>query len=92
MQYLLKNEHENIEEIVEITHHTDKLNIDEIIPLFDPNSKIELFKGNICQLLKQYNQDIDSLKIEMDSFAKQADEWNKELLMMKNNYIQFDSH
>ena len=41
---------------MELTDETnDLLKIDEIIPLFDPNMKIEIFKEKICESLKDYN-------------------------------------
>ena len=93
MHHLLQDKTtNNIQLIVDLTEKTEVLKIDEIIPLFDPNLKIEIFKGNICQQLKVYSQEIDNLKQEMDSLANQSNEWNKELAMMKGNYFQFDSH
>lgn len=70
--HLLKND-ENIDEVIELTKETDLIKIEDLLPHFNENIKIEHFKDEICKSLKNYNEEIEKLKEEMKKFSSNSE-------------------
>ena len=66
---LLKENDENIEEVIKLTKETELIKIEDLLPHFNENIKIEHFKDEICNSLKTYNEEIEKLKEEMKKFS-----------------------
>ena len=47
-----------------MTKETDLIKIEDLLPHFNENIKIEHFKDEICNSLKTYNEEIEKLKEE----------------------------
>lgn len=65
--------------------------IEDLLPHFNQNIKIENFKDEICQSLNNYSQEIGRLKSLMDSYSANAEQLKNELRMVKNRCIEIDS-
>ena len=67
------------------------IKIEDLLPYFNQNIKIENFKDEICNSLKTYSEEIQRLKNLMDSYSTNADQLKNELRTIKNRCIEVDS-
>lgn len=65
---LLKN-NQSIDKVIELTKQADMIKIEDLLPHFNENIKIEHFKDEICNSLRKYNEDIDKLKDDMKKLS-----------------------
>ena len=74
-----------------MTKQSKVIKIEDLLPHFNQNIKIENFKDEICESLKSYSEEITRLKGMMDSYSVNADQLKNELRMIKNRCIEIDS-
>jgi len=63
------------------------LKIEDILPFFPDFKKIDHFKETICNSLKEYNVDIDTLKRDMASATSSARSIRKDIQELRNKSI-----
>lgn len=61
-----------ISEVIELTKQSKVVKIEDLLPYFNQNIKIENFKDEICESLKSYSEEISRLKMLMDSYSSNA--------------------
>ena len=71
--HLLSKNDENIDEVIQLTKETQLIKIEDLLPHFNENIKIEHFKDEICNSLKNYNEEIEKLKEEMKKFSQNSE-------------------
>lgn len=49
------------------------IKIEDLLPEFNQNIKIEDFKDEICKSLRNYNEEIEKLKDEMKTFSQNSE-------------------
>lgn len=59
----LFNKGTDIEQVINLTKETNLIKIEDLLPYFNENIKIEHFKEEICNSLNEYNSQIESLKV-----------------------------
>lgn len=74
-----------------LTKDTDLIKIEDLLPYFNQNIKIEHFKDEICNSLKNYNEEIEKLKEEMKRFSQNSEQLKNELKMIKNKFLIIDT-
>lgn len=62
-----------ISEVIELTKQSKVVKIEDLLPHFNQNIKIENFKDEICDSLKSYSEEISRLKMLMDSYSSNAE-------------------
>ena len=62
-----------------------------MLPHFNENIKIEHFKDEIAESLKEYDKEIKNLKDEMKGYSKNAEILKTELRNLKNRCFEIDS-
>ena len=87
--YLVKKG--KISEVIELTKQSKVVKIEDLLPYFNQNIKIENFKDEICESLKSYSEEITRLKMLMDSYSSNAEALKQQLRMIKNRCIEVDS-
>ena len=80
-----------IDKVIELTKETDTIKIEDLLPHFNENIKIEHFKDEICNSLKNYNEEIEKLKEEMKKLSANSDQLKNELKMTKNKFLIIDT-
>lgn len=80
-----------ISDVIELTKQSKVVKIEDLLPYFNQNIKIENFKDEICESLKSYSAEIGRLKQLMDSYSTNAEQLKNELRMVKNRCIEIDS-
>lgn len=63
----LFNKGTDIEQVIKLTKETNLIKIEDLLPYFNENIKIEHFKEEICNSLNEYNSQIESLKVHFFS-------------------------
>ena len=87
--YLVKKG--RVSDVIELTKQSKVVKIEDLLPFFNQNIKIENFKEEICESLKSYSGEIGRLKSLMDSYSQNAEQLKNELRMVKNRCIEIDS-
>jgi archaellum component FlaC len=78
--------------VIDLTKQADSLiKIEDLLPHFNENIKIEHFKDEICNSLKTYNEEIEKLKEEMKKFSVNSEQLKNELKMIKNKFLIIDT-
>eukprot|EP00825_Cyclidium_porcatum_P049512 TRINITY_DN8575_c0_g1_i5.p2 TRINITY_DN8575_c0_g1~~TRINITY_DN8575_c0_g1_i5.p2 ORF type:complete len:292 (+),score=76.05 TRINITY_DN8575_c0_g1_i5:134-1009(+) len=106
--YLLEKQGADIQEVIKLTQEGSGnsfafdqsniqksqglLKIEDLLPYFNENIKIEHFKDQICDSLESYNQEIDNLQREMRGYAENADQLKQEIRQINNRYIEIDQN
>lgn len=67
------------------------IKIEDLLPHFNENIKIEHFKDEICNSLRKYNEEIEKLKEEMKKLSQNSDQLKNELKMTKNKFLIIDT-
>ena len=80
-----------ISDVIELTKQSNVVKIEDLLPYFNQNIKIENFKDEICTSLRNYSAEIGKLKQLMDSYSTNAEQLKNELRMVKNRCIEIDS-
>lgn len=62
-QYLLKPGDPNIKQALELLSKTDKIKIDDLLPFFPEEEKIESLKEDLAKCLDQYGNKISKLNV-----------------------------
>ena len=78
---------ENIKEVVQLTRETDSLGIEHILPNLHGNVKMDYFKTELCESLRDKNDRIQKLKSEMDSYRGSAYNLKYEFKSMTNSFM-----
>lgn len=63
--WLLERSEENIKEVVQLTRETDILKIEDILPYLNSNIRLEHFKTELCESLRNYDDKIRNLKLTL---------------------------
>jgi hypothetical protein len=79
-------------QVIMLTKQSKVLKIEDLLPSFNQNIKIESFKDEICESLKSYSEEINKLKKMMDSYSANAEQLKNELRLIKNRCIEVDSN
>ena len=66
--WLLERSEENIKEVVQLTRETDILKIEDILPYLNSNIRLEHFKTELCESLRNYDDKIRNLKLTLQMF------------------------
>lgn len=66
--WLLERSEGNIKEVVQLTRETSLIKIEDILPYLTENIKLEHFKTELCDSLRNYDNTIRGLKMKMRSF------------------------
>ena len=53
--------------------HDSKLKIDDLLPLFPPDEKVQDMKDHLCNCLSDYKIKIESLKTDLDELSQNAE-------------------
>lgn len=77
--WLMERSEENMMEVVQLTRETDSLKIEDLLPYFTETIKLEHFKTELCTSLKNYNDEIEKLKMEMGMFYQNQDQLKRDL-------------
>ena len=64
-----------------------KLKIDDLLPLFPPDEKVQDLKEHLCRCLKDYKDKIERLKDELDDLSKNAEVLRTQHRKQKHKYI-----
>ncbi|PVD33305.1 hypothetical protein C0Q70_04558 [Pomacea canaliculata] len=79
-------EEKDIKRAMEFLHECDLLKIEDVLPFFPDFVTIDHFKDAIVSSLQEYNQHIESLKIEMEEATQSAEEIRREIQSFRNKY------
>jgi len=78
---------ENIKEAMAFLSQADNLlKIEDILPFFPEFTLIDDFKEEICNALKEYNERIEELKLEMDEATRSAVMIRRDIKNLRNKY------
>lgn len=77
----------NIKDVVLLTKETDSFGIHDILPHLQGNVKMEHFKIELCDELRDKNDRIQKLKAEMDAYKISADSLKNEYKSMDTSYV-----
>jgi hypothetical protein len=58
-------ENVDVSKALALLHETSELKIDDLLPLFPDDAKIENLKDDLCKCLEDYNKKINNLKEEL---------------------------
>lgn len=72
-KHLLKRTDGNIKDVINLTQESNLIKIEDLLPEFNQNIKIEDFKDEICKSLRNYNEEIEKLKDEMKTFSQNSE-------------------
>ncbi|CAD8189069.1 unnamed protein product [Paramecium octaurelia] len=87
----LLSQNQDIDKVIELTKNSQQIKIEDLLPHFNENIKIEQFKDEICNSLKKYNEEIEKLKDEMKKLSANSDQLKNELKMTKNKFLIIDT-
>lgn len=62
-----------VEQNILVTQNQSLLKIEDLLPYFNENIRIEHFKDQICDSLESYNDEIEKLQKDMQGYAENAD-------------------
>jgi len=86
-QHLIKSK--QTEAVIKLTRDSENIiRIEDLLPQFDDDFKIELFKDDISASLKTYVENIKKLKSDMSAFDKNAEHLKGELRNLKNRFFE----
>lgn len=87
--WMLGRGDESIKEVVQLTREIDNLKIEDILPYMTQSIKLDYFKSEICETLRNYHDQVSNLKLEMDGFYSAGDSLKKEYgrLANRNLYV-----
>lgn len=78
----------NISEALSLLDETsDILRVDDLLPFFPNNTKVETLKDKLCDSLRSYNQRISNLKNELSEQSKNAEDLREKNRKFKNKFI-----
>ncbi|XP_023014330.1 vacuolar protein sorting-associated protein 18 dor isoform X2 [Leptinotarsa decemlineata] len=77
---------DNIEEAMHFLRQCDLIKIEDILPFFPDFVTIDHFKDAICNSLKEYNQNIQNIKDEMEEATKSAEQVRDEIQSFRNHF------
>ncbi|KAG5878017.1 hypothetical protein JTB14_025471 [Gonioctena quinquepunctata] len=89
-QYVVKDK-DNIEEAMVFLQQCDLIKIEDILPFFPDFVTIDHFKDAICKSLKEYNQNIQDIKDDMEEATKSAEQVREEIQSFRNHYTLINS-
>lgn len=78
-------------QIKSVIESTSCVKMEECIKYFDSNLPLELFKGQIEESVKSYQEDIEGLKKEIDSKSIMMDDLKQELGKLSAKHIRITS-
>jgi len=64
-----------------------KLKIDDLLPLFPPDEKVQDMKEHLCECLNDYHLKIKSLKQELENHSQSAEQLRKQQRQQKHKHI-----
>lgn len=64
-----------------------KLKIDDLLPLFPPDEKVQDMKDHLCNCLSDYKIKIESLKTDLDDLSQNAEQLRNQQRKMKHKSI-----
>jgi hypothetical protein len=67
--------------------HGSVLKIDDLLPLFPEDAKVEDMKKHLCECLDQYNSKILDLKQQLSEHSKSAEELRKKQRKQRHKHI-----
>jgi hypothetical protein len=67
--------------------HDSKLKIDDLLPLFPPDEKVQDMKDHLCNCLSDYKIKIESLKTDLDELSHNAEILRNQQRKMKHKSI-----
>lgn len=81
-------EEKNIDKAMSVLQRNDELlKIEDILPFFPDFVRIDHFKEAICESLKKYNQDIETLKQDMNAATMSALHIRSDISELRNKYV-----
>ncbi|XP_057663701.1 vacuolar protein sorting-associated protein 18 homolog isoform X1 [Diorhabda carinulata] len=84
-EHLVKST-EDIQQIMEFMQQCEFIKIEDVLPFFPDFVTIDYFKDAICNSLKEYNQNIQNLKEEMEEATKSAKQVREEIEAFRNHH------
>ncbi|KAJ8929810.1 hypothetical protein NQ314_017407, partial [Rhamnusium bicolor] len=82
---------DDIQQAMAFLQQCDLIKIEDILPFFSDFVTIEHFKDAICDSLREYNQNIQDLKDEMEEATKSAEQVREEIQSFRNYYTIINS-
>jgi tetratricopeptide (TPR) repeat protein len=79
-------EEKDIAKAINFLSCTSLLRIEDILPFFPDFVLIQDFKDEICHALEEYNENIESLKVEMEEATASADLIRQDIKELRNRY------
>jgi hypothetical protein len=78
-----------VEEALKLLSEQNKeiLRIDDLLPFFPDDTKVEILKDKLCDSLKSYNDRINNLKVELRDQSKNAEDLREKNRKSKNKFI-----
>nr|XP_022917177.1 vacuolar protein sorting-associated protein 18 homolog isoform X1 [Onthophagus taurus] len=76
----------DVEKAMKLLQECELLRIEDILPYFSDFDTIDHFRSAICNSLKEYNQQIQDLKDEMDEATKAAESIREQIQSFRNGY------
>uniref|UniRef100_A0A6P7GKW2 Vacuolar protein sorting-associated protein 18 homolog n=1 Tax=Diabrotica virgifera virgifera TaxID=50390 RepID=A0A6P7GKW2_DIAVI len=83
-EYVFKDK-EDVGEMIDFLRQCDLIKIEDILPFFPDFVTIDYFKDAICNSLKEYNQNIQNLKDEMEEATKSAEQVREDIETFRNH-------
>lgn len=77
----------NVTEALQILNSENVLKIDDLLPLFPEDAKVEDMKKHLCECLDQYNSKILDLKQQLQEHSKSAEELRKKQRKQRHKHI-----
>ncbi|CAI2378217.1 unnamed protein product [Moneuplotes crassus] len=79
---------DNVQKCLELLDETkDILKVDDLLPFFPDDTKVEILKDKLCESLKLYNDRISNLKNELSEQSKNAEDLRDKNRKFKNKFI-----
>ncbi|KAJ8979403.1 hypothetical protein NQ317_015833 [Molorchus minor] len=82
---------DDIQQAMAFLQQCDLIKIEDILPFFSDFVTIDHFKDAICNSLKEYNQNIQNIKDEMEEATKQRNKYVQEIQSFRNHYTIINS-
>ena len=81
----------NIQEAMEMILEKSRiLKIDDLLPLFPPDGKVQEMKEHLCKCLDEYHKSIESLKKELEDNSHNAELLRKQSRKYKHKHININ--
>lgn len=78
-------------EFLDLNEERSVLKVEDILPFFPEFTLIDDFKEQICSSLVKYNEDIDTLRKQMDQSTAAADEIRSDIQKISQVFFFFPS-